>query len=99
MSVFEMSLYTKQSEDLIYTLHVQLEKQNGNPDTWTVTGDIVEKGTSNALSDVKVTFNGNSITTLTDGKFTFNDVLPGAYPISLEKVGYNTHTETITLGS
>ena len=54
-----------------------------------LSGVVIDKKTGNPLSEVKVTANSYTTTTLSDGTFAL-DLLPGIYTITFEKTGYLT---------
>ncbi len=60
----------------------------------TITGTVTDNQTGNPLSGATVTLNGETVTTGSDGKFSFS-VKFGSYSISVSKEGYNTTSQLV----
>ena len=68
-----------------------------NPALVTLQGNVIEKGTSTALSNVTVTINDSTkIFTNNDGKFYVAGISPGVLSVVFTLNGYNTVTYNLT---
>lgn len=64
-----------------------------------ISGSVSDKTTGAPVPTVQLTLNpgGASTVTGTDGSFSFQNLNPGEYTITLTKEGYNTGTDNITV--
>ncbi|MEW8000742.1 MAG: carboxypeptidase-like regulatory domain-containing protein [Candidatus Thiodiazotropha endolucinida] len=70
------------------------------PTVGVVTGQVVERGSSQPLAGATVVLDqaaGIETATGADGRFTFNDVTPGDYNLSYTIEGYNSATQNTSI--
>lgn len=71
-----------------------------SPDESMIYGRVVDGDSNQPLLGVNISLAGpsaKSVTTLSSGKYQFNDLAPGPYSLTFEKTGYSTVTATTTL--
>ncbi len=61
-----------------------------------ISGVVLDEVSGEALVGVEVTLEGSNLTTYTDfdGKFSFNEVVPGDYKVSTDYVSYESTEST-----
>lgn len=85
----------------MFLLLIGCREETIEPETFgSVFGEVIEEGGSNlGVLDAKVTTNPPTSSVLTDnlGRFSFEDIETGTYTIRVEKDGYTTELETVTV--
>jgi len=65
------------------------------PTTGTITGNVTDSSTGDAIADATVTINGMSAATNSSGAYIISNVPPGNYTVTASKDGYESSTKTV----
>ena len=55
-------------------------------------GSVIDAYTGDPISGVSISLDGKGTTTVNDGSFTIDDIVPGDYTLIFSKSGYETVT-------
>lgn len=83
----------------INTSYAQTKDKAPQPETYKLTGEVVDAETGKALTEVKVVIVGKDISEETgeNGTFTFDKLPAGTHTIKVEEEGYKTWKNKVNL--